>query len=348
MTDGDDICSLVENHDGKPLKLYVYSTVTDACREVTVTPNSNWGGEGMLGCDIGYGYLHRIPRSATSIASAAASEAFTVTTGTLPHQQPVAGQPASPGADGFSEVPLGNAAPMQYAMPPGQQSVPMQPPVAQPMYPATTTAAGQLPAMEVPTSSAAVSMPSAGLASIDTGLAGLSLAGPSITMPAVSSTGLPGTVPQMMPSTSAPLMPGLESAPQMSNMSPLPSNVPPMSNPVSTGATSQFDSRQAAPFAAVSPLTGAGSTTIPSYATPANVTVVRGQASATISPLPSTSPVAQTATVPPSQQPISMPEFSTAPSFELPPMPSIDIPGLQLAPSVPSVDAASELKAPSS
>lgn len=30
-------------------------------REVLLTPNSAWGGEGSLGCGIGYGYLHRIP-----------------------------------------------------------------------------------------------------------------------------------------------------------------------------------------------------------------------------------------------------------------------------------------------
>lgn len=28
---------------------------------MTITPNSRWGGEGMVGCGIGYGYLHRIP-----------------------------------------------------------------------------------------------------------------------------------------------------------------------------------------------------------------------------------------------------------------------------------------------
>ncbi len=26
-----------------------------------MTPNVGWGGEGSLGCGIGYGYLHRIP-----------------------------------------------------------------------------------------------------------------------------------------------------------------------------------------------------------------------------------------------------------------------------------------------
>lgn len=47
---------------------------SDDVREVRLTPNSEWGGEGCLGCDIGYGYftlkrfyfyryLHRIPVS---------------------------------------------------------------------------------------------------------------------------------------------------------------------------------------------------------------------------------------------------------------------------------------------
>ena len=30
-------------------------------RQVSLTPDSNWGGDGSLGCGIGYGYLHRIP-----------------------------------------------------------------------------------------------------------------------------------------------------------------------------------------------------------------------------------------------------------------------------------------------
>ncbi|XP_067880548.1 Golgi reassembly-stacking protein 2-like isoform X3 [Heterodontus francisci] len=57
----EDLFSLIESHNGKPLKIYVYNTDTDNCREVIITPNSAWGGEGSLGCGIGYGYLHRIP-----------------------------------------------------------------------------------------------------------------------------------------------------------------------------------------------------------------------------------------------------------------------------------------------
>uniref|UniRef100_A0A1A8P6L9 Golgi reassembly stacking protein 2, 55kDa n=1 Tax=Nothobranchius rachovii TaxID=451742 RepID=A0A1A8P6L9_9TELE len=61
MHESEDLFSLVEEHEGKELKLYVYGTDADNCREVVITPNSDWGGEGSLGCGIGYGYLHRIP-----------------------------------------------------------------------------------------------------------------------------------------------------------------------------------------------------------------------------------------------------------------------------------------------
>ncbi|XP_061522465.1 Golgi reassembly-stacking protein 1-like [Phycodurus eques] len=57
----DDFFSLIEANEGKRLKLLVYNTKSERCREVVVMPNGAWGGEGSLGCGIGYGYLHRIP-----------------------------------------------------------------------------------------------------------------------------------------------------------------------------------------------------------------------------------------------------------------------------------------------
>ncbi|XP_044859575.1 Golgi reassembly-stacking protein 1 isoform X2 [Mauremys mutica] len=64
LQESEDFFSLIESHEGKPLKLMVYNTETDSCRELFVTPNGAWGGEGSLGCGIGYGYLHRIPTHA--------------------------------------------------------------------------------------------------------------------------------------------------------------------------------------------------------------------------------------------------------------------------------------------
>jgi len=61
LHESEDLFSLIESHEGKPLKLYVYNYESDRCREVTIVPNAAWGGEGSLGAGIGYGYLHRIP-----------------------------------------------------------------------------------------------------------------------------------------------------------------------------------------------------------------------------------------------------------------------------------------------
>lgn len=61
LHESEDLFSLIENHEGRPLKLYVYNIDEDSCREVIVEPNTKWGGVGSLGCGIGYGYLHRIP-----------------------------------------------------------------------------------------------------------------------------------------------------------------------------------------------------------------------------------------------------------------------------------------------
>ncbi|KAK2158455.1 hypothetical protein LSH36_170g04042 [Paralvinella palmiformis] len=93
----EDLFTLIESHEGKPLKLYVYNIDTDSCREVTLTPNGAWGGEGSLGCGIGYGYLHRIPSDHPSSGSSSPVVEIKQA-GPLPSKPPV---------DGFSEVPLG-------------------------------------------------------------------------------------------------------------------------------------------------------------------------------------------------------------------------------------------------
>lgn len=101
LQDSEDFFSLIEAHEGKPLKLLVYNTQTDACREVMVTPNGAWGGEGSLGCGIGYGYLHRIPaQPAASPAHPAPSAA--APSAPSPEEKPPVNLPAH----GFTEAPL--------------------------------------------------------------------------------------------------------------------------------------------------------------------------------------------------------------------------------------------------
>ncbi|PIO34120.1 hypothetical protein AB205_0107610, partial [Aquarana catesbeiana] len=98
LQESEDFYALIESHEGKPLKLLVYNTETDSCREVFVTPNGAWGGEGSLGCGIGYGYLHRIP-----LHSMRPEQKYEIKP---PSPLPSEHEPVVPPTNGYSEAPL--------------------------------------------------------------------------------------------------------------------------------------------------------------------------------------------------------------------------------------------------
>ncbi|XP_068092033.1 Golgi reassembly-stacking protein 1 [Hyperolius riggenbachi] len=101
LQESEDFYALIESHEGKPLKLLVYNIDTDSCREVYVTPNGAWGGEGSLGCGIGYGYLHRIPsKPATPMKDYEIKPPSPLP----PEREPV--PPTVPPTNGYSEAPL--------------------------------------------------------------------------------------------------------------------------------------------------------------------------------------------------------------------------------------------------
>ncbi|KAJ8337208.1 hypothetical protein SKAU_G00384280 [Synaphobranchus kaupii] len=97
LQDSEDFFSLIEAYEGKALKLLVYNTETDQCRDVMVTPNGAWGGDGSLGCGIGYGYLHRIPNRPVTPKTSTAS-----TPSPLPEEKPTIELPTN----GYTEVSL--------------------------------------------------------------------------------------------------------------------------------------------------------------------------------------------------------------------------------------------------
>ncbi|KAA1096478.1 hypothetical protein PGT21_018028 [Puccinia graminis f. sp. tritici] len=62
----NELYEVVEEHEGRPLRLFVYNADYEVTREVVIVPNRSWGsGEGLLGCSIGFGLLHRIPKTST-------------------------------------------------------------------------------------------------------------------------------------------------------------------------------------------------------------------------------------------------------------------------------------------
>ncbi|NWR84627.1 GORS1 protein, partial [Furnarius figulus] len=97
LQESEDFFSLIESHEGKPLKLMVYNTEADSIREVVVTPNGAWGGEGSLGCGIGYGYLHRIPTQSVTSKKKPESQP--------PSPSPEVGTPV-PSTNGYTETPV--------------------------------------------------------------------------------------------------------------------------------------------------------------------------------------------------------------------------------------------------
>jgi len=52
-----DFYELIESHQDKPLRLFVYNSDLEITRETVLLPNRQWGGEGLLGCGVGYGLL---------------------------------------------------------------------------------------------------------------------------------------------------------------------------------------------------------------------------------------------------------------------------------------------------
>jgi len=49
-------------HADRIVELYVYSSETDVVRVVTLMPTLTWGGRGLLGAEVGTGYLHMFPK----------------------------------------------------------------------------------------------------------------------------------------------------------------------------------------------------------------------------------------------------------------------------------------------
>ncbi|KAM9305974.1 Golgi reassembly-stacking protein 2 [Gastrophryne carolinensis] len=257
MNESEDLFSLIETHEGKPLKLYVYNTDTDNCREVVITPNSAWGGEGSLGCGIGYGYLHRIPTRPFEEGKKIS----------LPAQS--AATPVSPLKDGFTEVQLSsvNSPPTLPVATPGIESslsglsLASNPPAS-----ATSVLASGLPTVPVLTPqinhslasvplNPAVSLP--GLLPLHTGLPPLQNL-PNLNMPAphlLSRPGFPdltqnvsglpplGQLPPLnlagLPPLSVnPQLPAFPLAPISANLTPslLDHSTPPATEPTATTA----------------------------------------------------------------------------------------------------------------
>lgn len=254
MNESEDLFSLIETHEAKPLKLYVYNTDTDNCREVIITPNSAWGGEGSLGCGIGYGYLHRIPTRPFEEGKKIS----------LPGQ--MTGTPITPLKDGFTEVQLSSVNPPSLS-PPGTTdieqslsglSISSTPPAVSNVLSTGVPTVPLLPPQvnqsltSVPPMNPATTLP--GLMPLPAGLPSLPVLPnlnlptppvvPGVSLPELVNPGLPplpslpsrslaGLAPLPVPSEFLPAFPLVPEASPAAGSAELPSSAPPAGSPPS-------------------------------------------------------------------------------------------------------------------
>ncbi|KAH9909036.1 GRASP55/65 PDZ-like domain-containing protein [Xylariomycetidae sp. FL2044] len=67
---------MVDDYLGRPLRLWVYNNEYDVTRELEIQPSREWGGEGAMGCVLGYGALHRLPAPLSEPVSAPGETLF--------------------------------------------------------------------------------------------------------------------------------------------------------------------------------------------------------------------------------------------------------------------------------
>jgi predicted metalloprotease with PDZ domain len=59
----NEFMDIIHHNIHRDVRLYVYNAATETVRECTIVPDNAWGGEGVLGCALGAGYLHLLPQS---------------------------------------------------------------------------------------------------------------------------------------------------------------------------------------------------------------------------------------------------------------------------------------------
>jgi len=55
------LAQVLQKHVDQVVEVYVYNTDSDVVRVVALMPTYAWGGNGLLGAEVGTGYLHRLP-----------------------------------------------------------------------------------------------------------------------------------------------------------------------------------------------------------------------------------------------------------------------------------------------
>lgn len=114
---------LIEDYINRPLRLFVYNHEYNVTRPVTITPSRGWGGEGALGCVLGFGALHRVPPELEEPPQAPGETLFSTGSASFDEKRPVSSSanvpPPQIGAPSELFVPANLALPSKSPPPQG-------------------------------------------------------------------------------------------------------------------------------------------------------------------------------------------------------------------------------------
>ncbi|OJD34722.1 golgi reassembly stacking protein [Diplodia corticola] len=119
---------LVEDYINRPLRLFVYNHEYNVTRPITITPSRNWGGQGLLGCVLGFGALHRVPAPLEEPPSGPGETLFDTSYTTNAPSDAAAASPADVATPGFAGVgvppPPSSASPASFFVPANMHTPP--------------------------------------------------------------------------------------------------------------------------------------------------------------------------------------------------------------------------------
>jgi len=95
---------LIQDYINRELVLFVYNHEYDVTRQVSLIPTTSWGGEGALGCILGYGALHRIPAPLTEPIEAPGEMLFEAAHPDHESSQSQSATPAPPSSSGIGNI----------------------------------------------------------------------------------------------------------------------------------------------------------------------------------------------------------------------------------------------------
>ena len=98
------LAAVLRQHVDRVIELYVYNTESDVVRVVTLMPTLSWGGNGLLGAEVGTGYLHTLPKKCRGTLGSSVERK--VRTGASRSRQPQQQQQQQPDAQQQQQQPI--------------------------------------------------------------------------------------------------------------------------------------------------------------------------------------------------------------------------------------------------